>query len=355
MITDLRGALQHGFSFAYDYQDQQRARKVLASVERQLGAPAPVAVRREAERYAARVLGSRRFAPWLVVYATMAGDFHEGWIPDNFYGRVVSPNINQTVRHIAEIKSFTRIVFRSNAIPDTGYLINGSYYDLHHRLVGPSAASASIFAGGDDVIVKRDRSRQGKSVSRLSREQFEPEAFAHSAGNAVFQRPITQHPFFDQFTPESSTTLRVTTVRNQRGDYEPRAAYLRFAGQDETFVASASHVRVAVDLPTGDIAEVGYLNDWTRVDRHPAATNRFVRTTLPGFEKALGLCLALHERLPHAGAVGWDVMVDSAEEVWLLEWNAKHNDVKFSEATAGPCFRGLGWESLRPVKGTWLV
>lgn len=30
--------------------------------------------------------------------------------------------------------------------------------------------------------------------------------------------------------------------------------------------------------------------------------------------------------------------------VGLMEWNAGHNDIKFSEATQGPCFHDLGWE-----------
>jgi hypothetical protein len=27
-----------------------------------------------------------------------------------------------------------------------------------------------------------------------------------------------------------------------------------------------------------------------------------------------------------------------------MEWNALHNDIKFSEATQGPCFTDLRWE-----------
>ena len=50
---------------------------------------------------------------------------------------------------------------------------------------------------------------------------------------------------------------------------------------------------------------------------------------------------------PYARCVGWDVTVDADEKVMLMEWNAEHNDVKFSEATQGPCFSDLNWERLR--------
>ena len=50
--------------------------------------------------------------------------------------------------------------------------------------------------------------------------------------------------------------------------------------------------------------------------------------------------------MPFARSVGWDVVVDSDDEVRVLEWNAGHNDIKFSEATQGPCFSDMGWETL---------
>jgi hypothetical protein len=30
----------------------------------------------------------------------------------------------------------------------------------------------------------------------------------------------------------------------------------------------------------------------------------------------------------------------------MLEWNAVHNGIRAPEAALGPCFRGLGWETL---------
>jgi hypothetical protein len=33
-----------------------------------------------------------------------------------------------------------------------------------------------------------------------------------------------------------------------------------------------------------------------------------------------------------------------------MEWNAEHNDIKFSEATQGPCFADLRWDRLVPQR-----
>lgn len=47
--------------------------------------------------------------------------------------------------------------------------------------------------------------------------------------------------------------------------------------------------------------------------------------------------------------IGWDVTLDDQENVRIMdmEWNAGHNDIKFSEATQGPCFSDLHREWLK--------
>ena len=50
--------------------------------------------------------------------------------------------------------------------------------------------------------------------------------------------------------------------------------------------------------------------------------------------------------VPFARSIGWDMIVDNNNEIQVMEWNGSHNDIKFSEATQGPCFSNLGWEKL---------
>jgi hypothetical protein len=50
--------------------------------------------------------------------------------------------------------------------------------------------------------------------------------------------------------------------------------------------------------------------------------------------------------VPFTSIIGWDVAVDENHNVKVMEWNGDHNDIKFSEATQGPCFSDLGWEEL---------
>jgi hypothetical protein len=51
--------------------------------------------------------------------------------------------------------------------------------------------------------------------------------------------------------------------------------------------------------------------------------------------------------VPHLSIIGWDTTIARDGSVKLFEWNGGHCDIKFSEATVGPCLTGLNWESLR--------
>jgi hypothetical protein len=107
-----------------------------------------------------------------------------------------------------------------------------------------------------------------------------------------------------------------------------------------------SEISVAVDLASGELHREGYLPDWLSVGMHPDTKRTFAGVKIPAFAKAVATVLELHKRIPFARCVGWDLIIDREENVRLMEWNAEHNDIKFSEATQGPCFADLGWERL---------
>ena len=46
-------------------------------------------------------------------------------------------------------------------------------------------------------------------------------------------------------------------------------------------------------------------------------------------------------------SIGWDVTLDDQENLRVMEWNAGHNGIKFTEATQGPCFSDLRREWLK--------
>jgi len=326
------------------HRSNQRARLALKGVERQQGGTdsSLIALCNE---YAHEVLGSRRFAPWLHVYAAVSGGFREGWIPDNYYGLVVYPGKNPVAAKVTILKTFTNRVLDSQALPDLAYVIDGVYFSRDFRPIGVAELLAALFDKHDRTYFKSDDSNQGRGIVIMTRGDF-PAIARSTLPDGVFQAPIRQHDFFEALSPRATATVRITTARELDGSIGVKAAYLRVGRSNDDVVRSANAIKVSLDRISGALDDHGYLPDWSRVDAHPDTGFRFAGHVVPHFANAIALCKSLHEGCPHMPCVGWDVCSEQDGETKVMEWNAFHNDIKFSEATAGPCFRGLGWESL---------
>jgi len=332
--------------FAYHKAHRFRALRILRGLEQKLGKTPAVEVRR-CDEYAADVLGDRMFAPWLYVYTAVSGRFKEGWIPDNFYGSAVVPALKGWYGKVSSLKPLNQAVFHSDSFPDLGSYVNGLFLDRSYRPVSPARVRDLLFAGTDRIVFKVDNSLQGRGVFFFTRETFKPEAI-QKLGNGLFQSFIRQHATFDRYASHAVATLRITTVVDPQGRISPRTSYLRFGTGSDTHVRSQSHVRVPIDVASGQFSKHGYLTSWLTTEAHPDSNVPFEGEVVPSFQDCLSTVVQLHEKVPYARCVGWDVTVDEGGRPWVMEWNAQHNDIKFSEATQGPCFSDLGWEKLRP-------
>jgi hypothetical protein len=72
----------------------------------------------------------------------------------------------------------------------------------------------------------------------------------------------------------------------------------------------------------------------------------FAGNRIAAFNKCTVSVLELQKKMPYVRCIGWDVVVDKSDCVRVMEWNGHYNDIRFLEATQGPCFRGLQWETL---------
>lgn len=297
------------------------------------------------DEYAMEVLGSKNFAPWLYVYTAVAGSFKEGWIPDNYYGVKVVPALAGDYGIASSLGSFNNCLFRSPHFPDLASLTNGLIIDRDYNVIDLGKLRDLLFSSYDRVVFKADRSGQGLGVRVLSKESFGDIDPQH-LGNGLFQAYIDQHDSLAAYTPDSVSTLRITTVVDLDGVVSARTAYARFSMGDDKYVRSKSSVRVPIDLDSGVLWEEGFTGEWTRLDRHPNNQKLFGGFEYPQFDHCLEIVKRMHSRVPFVRVIGWDVVVDRNGDVKVMEWNAGHNDIKFSEATQGPCFAEFKWEHL---------
>jgi hypothetical protein len=329
---------------AFHRRHASEARDALARIERTLGKTNPAELR-AADAYAREVLGDACYAPWLRVYTALNGTFIAGWIPDNYYGWIVVPRLKGHYGKVSDLKTLARVIFRDTAFPAAGYHVNGLFYSQEYRAVTPLLFEKTLFNDTDKIVFKSDQSGQGRSVLILRQQDFSLDLIK-SLGNGVFQRFIRQHEVFSQFGSAAVATIRFTTVIDDQGSASLRACFLRLGRDADSHVRPATEICVSANLLDGCLQSTGYQSDWTYMQTHPDSKVAFVGTRLPAFQQCVAKVLELHGKFPFARCVGWDVTVDVDENVVVLEWNAEYNDVKFSEATQGPCFLGLGWEKL---------
>jgi hypothetical protein len=299
----------------------------------------------ECDEYAVGVLGGRQFTPWLYVYSAISGTFRFGWIPDNFYRSVVVPRLKGQYGEAAALNGFQTKFFGEGFFPDLFYSTNGLFVDPCDRVIDPLSVMRKHFASNDRIVFKPDNSAQGRGIRIFRKDQIGHEDF-DGMGNGVFQEYITQHPFLESFHPNSVATIRMTTAVDKAGAVSLRACYLRFGSGSDTHVMSGTHIRVPVNVVSGELDANGFTVDWERIPAHPDTHKDFAGEKIPNFESCIATVLELHAMMPAVRCIGWDLTIDNNDDVKVMEWNGGHNDIKFSEATQGPCFSDLGWHSL---------
>ena len=264
----------------------------------------------------------------------------------NFFGKLVVPRVNKELVTTTHFKSFSNVVLRTDALPDIAYYVDGVFYDRQMSVINVHHLRGLAAQQQGPLFVKQDRSKRGLGVLKVGPQELSVEGFQR-IGNCVIQTPIKQHNFFDGIITGSVATTRITTVKDADGTISLRAAYLRLGRKDTPWVQSHNSIRVAIVNSNGELDEFGYTQDWRRWPKHPDSNSSFAKRRIPRFKDAVLLCLELHRKVPHFTILGWDIAVCESEEIAIMEWNADHCSIEFSEATTGPCFLGLNWEKYR--------
>jgi hypothetical protein len=318
----------------------KKALKAIDNIKQRQGLSLPHRHKKLVDEYANDVFRGARDAPWLYLYALVQGKFKYGWIPENYFLKVIQPKINNNLGELTEYKTLTKKLLMSNTIPDIGYCINGHLYNTNHQKISFKEMKARVLEH-EDIYIKQDSSYRGVGVMKIASKEISEEFIKHQ-GNCVLQLPIQQHSFFNDLVIGSVATIRVITVRNQMGSFEITGSYLRLGRAGEKWIQSSSSVRIPIDKDSGELSGLGVTDNWDKHECHPDTGTIFANKVVPNYQDVLNICINLHQSMPHLGIIGWDAAVDSKGNVKILEWNAGCG-IKFIESTSGPCFRGLGW------------
>ncbi|MCR9111298.1 MAG: hypothetical protein NXH94_20800 [Rhodobacteraceae bacterium] len=230
-----------------------------------------------------------------------------------------------------------------DALPDLIYLLNGRILGRNLKALRPEDAISCLTSFGPEVVFKADASAFGNGVQTLSTADIcATDLFG--LGNGVIQKKIESHPEFNRFGVSALTTLRIGTSIIGDQPARIRNCYLKIGRAKHTHILARDQVRVAVNWRTGALDDRGFLSDWQMVDRHPETGVVFAQVSVPAIERAIETVLALHDMMPFACFISWDLAIEQSGKVQVLEWEG--GVVSFGEAVQGPCFSDTNWDRL---------
>ena len=326
-------------------RSKKRAFKILKIIEGYRGKTNPKFIKL-CNEYAKEVLGDKRYAPWLYVYSAIQNRFEDGWVSDDYYKKEVVPRQKGDYGSLADRNFVSPLLFKNIESLNLGYFLNGMFCTPCSKVLKPEDLKASIFNKDDKLVYKLENSKQGKGVYVIDKQSFDVSDFlSEKHKNGVFQKFIKQHDFFSEFTNNSVATIRMTSTTDKNGLASIRAGYLRLGRDKDTHILSNSAISVPMNIKTGELNAIGYMK-WKELETHPDSKVLFNGKVIPNFDKCKAKVLEMHNSIPFMGCIGWDLVVDQSGDIQLIEWNGKNNGIKFSEATTGPCFKGLDWENL---------
>ncbi len=356
MRQELANLAKEGYATAQWVNHRIRARaetrRLLSILVGEEGcSPLSRAQEEEIREYSRETFGKSWFGEWLRVYTVFRGAFYEGWMPDDFFGEMVLPKVNKAYRGVSNIKTLTRKFLRTDAIPDIAYYIGGAWFDSGFNPISKDEVEDLVFSKSDRVFLKKDDSNQGRGVRVFNRSDWSTNKLSQRE-DFVVQRGLVQDPWFDQVFANCVATIRITTAFDPSQGRSARkiAAYFRMGRGHASHVTSAGGLWAPIIDNLGELGDFAVDHDWRRYRTHPDTGFTFSGKTIPGFVEAVKVCERLHAQMPHFMFVGWDVIVCDDGSVQIMEWNAGHPTIKYTEATVGPSLGFLDAKRYRSFK-----
>lgn len=272
--------------------------------------------------------------PSYLLYRLTLGKLEPGLVSEVAYWRHLHRVWGSKSRNVSDVKTLTRKLLDSDALPDLGYFVKGNYFDKNWNHVGQSDLIGTL--GNSQIVVKRDYSERGRHVITMSPEElsnFDSKDF----GDFVVQRKIQQHDFFTSFGNGNLMTLRLLTAFPD-GNARPEVV----SGLVKSDADPKSHVflRIVIDPSTGRFVGFGINARWGRVPLENLGLSQSLE--IPGLAAAKELVLQLHAKFPHFQLIGWDLGIDESGKPWIFEWNADHPGIVFHQSVLGPILAKAG-------------
>lgn len=291
---------------------------------------------------------------WAIGYSAANQIIKPNYIPEDFFYLYFEPRINRYYLDQAYTnKAFLYKIFEGVNMPYTHvFCAAGYFYDHHWRPITRKAAidkTRDCLGEEGKLILKSSiNARGGKSVVLLTEDNLDELGMHFKRPDFVVQRYIGQHPALERLNPKSLNTVRVMTLRDRVStNVIPLSAIVRM-GRSHMFVDNQSSGGISSGINVdGSLKSRAFDGFFLRFDdRHPDHGFLFAEQHVPAYDRILELVERLHLQMPYFRLISWDVAVGPDEDLHLVEFNTKYQEINFHQLNNGPLFGDLTEELL---------
>lgn len=298
------------------------------------------ALLRRIKEYARAYFGSSGYWPWLAFYTEMRGEFHEGWIPSDFFWLRLLSHLNPPQSsYISYRKSFDHRMFGAFSIQPVLFRTHGVFFDADFQSLDAGEAFERVRQIPGEVVLKKEKGKGGKDILFVRPEEVTKEMLL-GRDEYLVQQAVKQHDYMNSIYPGSINTIRITTFLEDDGSVSVKFAVVR-VGLDGSRTDNLSSGGCMIMLDENGHAVTGARSRTGEVlqDRHPATGFPFREMHIPWLPEAADRCRQAHLSYPYLRLVGWDVIIDPHGRPRLLEWNGRYPGFLLFEAEVGPLWK----------------
>ena len=294
---------------------------------------------------------------WHEYFYFVNKEFSPKYIPTYIYYTHIYPKLNDPrIMVVYSDKNIISKLIPGINLPKTHVqCINGHYY-IDGKTSTFEAALEHCKDLQDAVIKHSIDTCQGKSVSRFSSKDgvvgkmnmTVEELLKSYNDNYIVQEAIQQNSIMASLNPTSLNTIRVMTYWSKNDGIVVLFAVVRM-GRSGAVVDNASAGGLYCGInPDGSLKEYAYtLHPFSRADKSDSGVV-FKDFTIPYFDALKAKAKEMHEHLPYAKVIGWDMAINDKDEIVLVEINASTPGL--FQAATGPAFGDYTEEILSMAK-----
>lgn len=293
---------------------------------------------------------------WARYYTCITGKFSPQYIPNDLqYTKIDQYFNNRKLGYGFNDKNYYSLLFPGIKQPTTVVRkIGGLLFDEDYRQIDITTAE-SLLAKRKEVIVKPSQeSGSGRNIhfydTKSDADELRNVLQGNDEKNLIVQDIVKQHYELSKMHPASLNTVRIYTIMLEDGVHVLNASLKMGANKSRIDNVSADSGIIVGIKENGDLMECAYfdMTSGKTTDRHPNGM-LLSEIHVPAFDKMMEVVKKAAQYTGNFQLVGWDLSVDEAGDVVLIEANMRKGAIGPIQCMHGPFFGDLTERVLNKV------